>query len=179
MKQPLLLISMSLLWIHPACSQPIIKVCGSEDSLAVKEQVAQYLAHLEVREKVYLSVIFSKHMPEKLEGMTFCLASPETNSYQFIKVRIDARLSIKQQRLVLAHEMIHVKQYAKGELLVLSHQQVMWKGQKFRYKQTQRLYTPWESEAYRTDNLFARRYKEQLEKPFEFEKPLTASKIDP
>ncbi len=177
MKKPLLLIF--ILWMHPTFSQPIIKVYGSADPLAVKQQIAQYLAFLDVREKVYLCVVFSNHMPEKLEGMTLYLGSPEPNAYQSIKVRIDVRLNKAKQKLVLAHEMIHVKQYAKGELIVLSPQQVMWKGKKFRYKQAERLYTPWESEAYRTDNLLARRYKEQLEKPFELEKPLIASKINP
>lgn len=34
---------------NPASTQPIIKVYGNEDPRAVKEQVAQYLAHLEAR----------------------------------------------------------------------------------------------------------------------------------
>lgn len=163
MKQQILLILTSVLWMNLAFAQPVIKVYGSEDALAVKEQAGQYLEYLDVREKVRLFIHLSAHMPEKQEGMTFCLTSAEPNAYQIMKIWIDAQLSIKQQKLVLAHEMIHVKQYAKGELIVLSEQQVLWKGRKYICQQSKRLYTPWESEAYRTDNLLAKRYKEQPE----------------
>lgn len=116
-------------------------------------------------------------MPGKMEGMTFCLDST-VNNYQIIRVWIDARLSEKQQRLVLAHETIHVKQYVKEELKVIDHKSAIWKGRSLRHHFTgskQRL-SPWETEAYRTDNLLARQYKEQLKRPIEFEKPLIASK---
>ncbi len=177
--QALVLVLSCLFCMHPAFSQPIIKVCGSEDSLAVKEQVAQYLEHLDVRENIRLSIRFNAALIEKQEGMTFCLTSPEPNTYQIIKVWIDARLSKARQSIVLAHEMIHVKQYAKQELQVNSKREVIWKGRKYDNRYTDSRRTPWENEAYRTDNRLTMRYKEQLKKPFEFEKPLTASKINP
>ena len=93
-------------------------------------------------------------MPEKLEGITISLPSPEPDVYQLLKVLIDARLSASKQRLVLAHEMIHVKQYAKQELIILNDN-VIWKGQNYSYayKYNQRM--PWEREAYWGDRTLA------------------------
>lgn len=176
MKQLILFILTSLFWVNCAFSQPIIKIKGSDDSLAIHEHLVQYLTYLEVREKVYISVIFSKTMPGKMEGMTFCLDTI-LNNYLLIKVWIDARLSEKQQRLVLAHETIHVKQYVKEELKVIDHKSAIWKGRFLRHQYTgsRQTLSPWEREAYRADNLLTRQYKEQLKRPVEFEKPLIAS----
>ncbi len=180
MKQLILFILASVFWVNSAFSQPIIKVWGSDDSLAIREQLVQYLTYLEVREKAHIFVIFSKAMPGKMKGLTFCLDSAVNNG-QVIKVWIDAQLSEKQQRLVLAHEMIHVKQYVKGELKVIDHKSAIWKGRFLRHQYTgsrQRI-SPWEREAYQTDNLLAMQYEEQLKRPIEFEKPLIASKANP
>ncbi len=165
MKQSMLLILMGILWINFAFCQPGIIVFGSEDPLAVKKQIAQYLEYLDVRERIYLSVVFSKRIPEKLEGMTFCLNTPAPNVAPMIKVLIDVSLSKAKQQLVLAHEMIHVKQYAKRELILLNKQQVIWKGRKHYYQQANLQKAPWEREAYKNDNLLARRVKVQPEAP--------------
>lgn len=131
MKQPMLFTLTSIFYMHIAYCQPVIKIWGSQEPLKVSKQVTKYLAHLNVQEKIYLTVTFTVHMPEKLKGITICQHLSGPKYYQVIKVRIDARLSKKQQALVLAHEMILVKQYAKGELMVISEQQVLWGGRKY------------------------------------------------
>ncbi len=172
-------ISISILGANSAFSQPIIKIKGSDDSLAIHKQLVQYLAYLEVQEKVHIFVVFSKAMPGKMKGLTFCLDSV-VNNCQVIKVWIDAHLNEKQQRLVLAHETIHVKQYVKGELKVIDHKNAIWKGRSLQHQYTgsSQSISPWEREAYRTDNLLAKQYKDH-ERPIEFEKPLIASKANP
>lgn len=158
MKPHLVLTLTALLSIRIVYGQSIIKVHGSEDSLAVKKQIEQYLAYLDVQEKIHLTVTYAMRMPDKVKGITFCQHSSVPQVYQVIKVRIDARLSKKQQALVLAHEMIHVKQYAKGELVVIG-EQVLWQGRK--YQHDARHYIPWESEAYQKDNLLSKLSREQ------------------
>lgn len=160
MKQQILFLLIGLFWINLAFTQPIVIVNGSENSQAVKKQILQYLDYLDVRGNVRLSVSFTRDVPKDVEGMTFCQNLPEPDTYQIIWVRIDARLNKMQQRLVLAHEMIHVKQFAKGELIVVNNQRVMWKGKYYH----QRVYSrqrPWELEAYQTDHLLVKQsYKE-------------------
>jgi hypothetical protein len=157
-----------ILWGTPASSQPILQVWGTADSLAMRNQVAQYMDYLDVNENVYVSVSvgFTAKMPEKLEGMTFCLDSTACNTYLIIRVWIDARLSKTRQKLVLAHEMIHVKQYAKGELIVNNNQQVLWKRQKFWYQEANEWQRAlWELEAYKKDKWLTGQYKSQPEAP--------------
>jgi len=165
MKQQILLFLIGLFWMHPAFSQPIVIVQGSEDALAVKKQIMQYLDELDVRENVHLSVSFTTLVSEYVKGMTFCLNSLASNTYQVIRVRIDARLNKTQQRRVLAHEMIHVKQFAKGELIVINSQQVIWKGQKYWCVGGSRKSAPWEDEAHQIDKILARLDKVQPEAP--------------
>lgn len=53
--------------------------------------------------------------------------------------------------LVLAHEMVHVKQYAKNELVILDGRRVKWKEKEYIVSEGLNLYTPWEDEAHRGD----------------------------
>lgn len=155
MKKLYLLILASVLALNSAFSQPIVSVWGVADSLAMKRQVIQYLQYLDVQENVYVLVNFTTSLPEKLEGMTYPLRSPITQTGQVIRVKINARLRERQRRKVLAHEMVHVKQYAKGELSVIDQQWILWKGQKYFYHRSARNVNPWEREAYRMDRLVA------------------------
>ena len=179
MKKLILLTLTVVLYMHSAHSQPVVTVWGSEDSLTIKKQVALYLEQLDVREQVYLTVVFTSQMPEKLEGITLCVNPSASNAYQFIKVKINARLGEKQRELVLAHEMVHVKQYTKGELTVNSDQQVIWKGRKYFYQPAARQHLPWENEAYQQDNQLTIQWKEYLKNSLNMEAPLTASKTNP
>jgi hypothetical protein len=157
MKPQILLFLLVWFWINAAFSQPIVIVIGSEDARAVKEKIFQYLDELEVSKNIRLTVNFTLKLAEHVEGMTFCQNYPDADAYQLIQVRIDSRLNEMQQRLVLAHEMVHVKQFAKGELKVLSNQKVMWKG-KFYFRRTYSQETPWEKEAFRADDQLVKQY---------------------
>ncbi|MDF9799970.1 hypothetical protein OKW21_005233 [Catalinimonas alkaloidigena] len=121
----------------------------------IKKQAEIYLDHLDVREHLYLTIGITTKMPEKLEGITLPLPSPEPAMYQMLKVLIQANLSKEKQLLVLAHEMIHVKQYAKNELITMHDKRVVWKGKKHYYSQADNLNKPWEKEAYRNDHILA------------------------
>lgn len=153
----IILASVGLLWSSLVFAQPIVRVTNAEDPLAVRKQVLQYLAYFDITEDVYINIIFAKHMPSSLDGITFCPDPVKPLPYQIIKVRIADRLSKRKKRLILAHEMIHVKQYAKGELKVIDDKKVMWKGHIFHnhYSGSTSQLSPWEREAYRNDNLVA------------------------
>ena len=166
MKALLFLIIISLSGVPLAFSQPMVKVWGTEDSLALKQQVVRYLEYLEIRESINVSVGFTRRMPEKLVGTTYPQLAPASDSIQIIKVRIDSRLPEKKRDLVLAHEMIHVKQYATGELRIISKKWVLWKGKKRLYNQVKPYAHPWEREAYRYDRRIVAACDTPLEEPF-------------
>jgi hypothetical protein len=163
--QKILLPVACMFWMNLAFSQPSVKIIGSADSETVSEQIAQYLEYLDIRENIRLAVIFSRTMPENYMGLTKCENDAESKNdlgHLKIKVYLDARQPKFLQRIVLAHEMIHVKQYAKGELTVNSNREVIWKGQKYSSHNAEHGDPrPWEREAYRNDIRLVKYCKEQ------------------
>jgi len=157
-------------------AQPIIKVWGHQDPQAIKHQIGKYLDHLEVHENIYLIVSYSENMTKKLPGVTTCQKTSDKSIDCVIRVWIRANMNQQRQGMVLAHEMIHVKQFAKQELVVLNEKQALWKGQKVYYT-SDGIYdyqqTPWEAEAHRTDGLLVKLGNKQ------HSVPLTASKNHP
>lgn len=65
-------------------------------------------------------------------------------------ITLDKRLSRKETLLAIAHEMVHVKQYAKGELkdYFRPSRMIGWKGEKFSAEEIDYWEQPWEIEAY-------------------------------
>jgi len=56
----------------------------------------------------------------------------------------------------LAHEMVHVKQIAKGQMKLLPNEARMWKGKRYS-KKTKYLDMPWEIDAFSKQELLLRR----------------------
>lgn len=146
-------------WTGLAFSQPHITVKGNKESQMIKQQVKLFLDHLDVQENLQLTVIFSTKMPEKLKGITISDPSPEPDKYKIIRVLIDAKLKRAKQMLVLSHEMIHVKQYAKNELTILDDRRVKWKEREYFVSRGPNRDMPWEDEAYHADYNLVRSVK--------------------
>lgn len=66
----------------------------------------------------------------------------------------------KEMALSLAHEMVHVKQMAKGQLKTTSRGTKMWMGKKYP-SSTKYLDQPWEVEAFSRQELIMRRAIEE------------------
>lgn len=146
-------------------SQPVVLVKYGESPETIKRDVRQYMDHLNIDENIHLTIRFTRQIPGDMWGITFCLDTHPSNDYRHIVIRIDSRLSPMRQRLVLAHEMIHVKQYAKGELIVLNKRQFIWKGKKYRTDIYSKQ-TPWEREAYKMDRLLAKKFRRKSKDHF-------------
>jgi hypothetical protein len=56
----------------------------------------------------------------------------------------------------LAHEMVHVKQLAKGQMRFLPNEARIWKGKKYT-KKTKYLDMPWELDAFSKQEILLRR----------------------
>ncbi|WP_277480954.1 hypothetical protein [Catalinimonas alkaloidigena] len=141
-------------------AQPIVKIGGHEDPFAMEKEVYWYLNQLGIQENIHLTVIFTSIIPKGFDGLTVS-RKILGNGYQVLMVRINKALVERQQQKVLAHEMIHVKQYAKGELKLLKSNTVVWLGKKHRLSKIHHR-GPWEKEAYRNDHVLA---VQQRQKP--------------
>lgn len=78
---------------------------------------------------------------------------------------LDSRLSIEQMLITLAHEMVHVKQYAKGQLRQRVNKKgnavYTWLGREFK---TSYFESPWELEAFKRERVMANRVAAILSK---------------
>lgn len=157
MKPLILFFSVNIFFINTILSQPVILIKGGENAHIIKELVTQFMEHLNITENVHLTVNFTKNVPENMKGITFCLDSPTPGDYHHIVIWLDTSLSKIRRQIVLAHEMIHVKQYAKGELTIINRERVVWKGKPYRAKTYNRS-APWELEAFRDDKELLEKY---------------------
>ena len=77
-----------------------------------------------------------------------------------IVVIIKPRRNLKDVGLTLAHEMVHVKQLAKGTLKTRKTGSYIWAGKRYS-KKTEYLSMPWEIEAFSKQELILRRAFEE------------------
>lgn len=77
-----------------------------------------------------------------------------------IVVVIKPRKNLKDIGLTLAHEMVHVKQLAKGTLKTRKTGSYIWAGKRYS-KKTEYLNMPWEIEAFSKQELILRRAFEE------------------
>lgn len=89
-------------------------------------------------------------------GMTLDL-SAATGCYMVV---IKPHRSLKEIGLTLAHELVHVKQMAKGTLKSTKNGAQVWAGKKYS-KKTAYLSMPWEIEAFSRQELILRRAIEE------------------
>lgn len=114
---------------------------------------SQRLMHPNLHRNIHVTVLFDKMKHDEYAECypTFVQQRPRN----FI---IRLKKGIKKPFHALAHEMIHVKQYAKGELC-LHH--TKWKNTHISKNMPYHL-LPWEKEAYRKDYPLYREYKKTL-----------------
>jgi len=65
-------------------------------------------------------------------------------------------ISMMEMATTLAHEMVHVKQLAKGQMRFLPNEARIWKGKKYT-KKTKYLDMPWELDAFSKQEILLRR----------------------
>jgi hypothetical protein len=119
------------------------------------DQVIRFYANLLMKtslsKKLILDVEFIKNMTKIQKQQAFCnIEDLDSKIPREFSITIDANLSYKNTLLSLAHEMVHVKQYAKNELkeYIRNGNIVRWKTELI--DQSKILYWdhPWEIEAF-------------------------------
>lgn len=129
----------------------IVVFCKSKIRKRVMEKCAEMYATLlnldRSRYKLVVITVGSLKKDHEALGCTYMDAPRE------ITVVLDSSLRFESMIQTLAHEMIHVKQFALGQLREVKNRRGkptrMWRGKPAR---THALYSPWEREAYRREN---------------------------
>jgi hypothetical protein len=117
---------------------------------------------------VYVTIKFKKNLFKKEDFYGVCDAL-DLNRPRDFDIEIDADLTFKQTLSVLAHELVHVKQYVTGQLKDYNtSKKIKWKGNihfsEHGYGIIDTTYwdAPWEKEAYRLEKTLTRKFMKHL-----------------
>lgn len=109
-----------------------------------------------VNSKRAVLVKVTKDLEDDFQGSTMNI---EVADCMMVLIRSPKRLtpiSLIEMATTLAHEMVHVKQLAKGQMKFLSNEARIWKGKRYS-KKTKYLDMPWELDAFSKQEILLRR----------------------
>ena len=121
--------------------------------------VTQFLRReLKLESSTYVLTIYTMSGLRKHEGYNGVVA--QTGNRE-ITMMVDSRLIEGELVQCIAHEMVHVKQIAKGQLTMDKRNNQLWLGQRVNVVYHER---PWEQEAFSRERLLASRALTFIEK---------------
>ncbi|WP_299454707.1 ImmA/IrrE family metallo-endopeptidase [uncultured Microscilla sp.] len=127
-----------------------VTIRGTSQPQKIKAMVDYYLDYWQL-DSLHLLVEYSNNLPRPLKGYTQYVEDKKWGVKQAI-IRINARLSPKEQGLTIAHEMVHVKQFRRGELQWVGKTGYRWKNHSYRAIAKKAYHTrAWEQEAFRLE----------------------------
>lgn len=132
------------------------------------KQAVRYYGRILLSENLYhklnITVAFEKFNP-KINEYAYCEWEFENHRAKDYTITIDRNLSKRNMLIALAHEMIHVKQYAKGELKdYLKVNKSKWKGEIIDPEEVDYWDQPWEIEAHGREKELYYKFMNQLRK---------------
>ena len=112
--------------------------------------------------KVCVRIEFKKFKPDS-NDFAYCEWDFDNYRARDFTITVNKQLSKKQMMLALAHEMVHVKQYAKGELKdYLRVNKSKFKGVKYDWDEIDYWEYPWEIEAHGRERELYGRFLKKL-----------------
>ena len=127
-----------------------MNIIGAENNQELRQFVKQCFDILDLKESLHINLFLSRNLPAEYQGRTVKKENDCHGIAQF-EIYLDDGLSGRRQRLVLAHELIHVKQYLTKRLAI-TPEKVLWLGKKYHVNFDDLQRSPWESEAYLEDS---------------------------
>ena len=109
-----------------------------------------------VNSKRAVLVKVTKDLDDDFQGATMNI---EVADCMMVLIKSPKRvtpISIMEMATTLAHEMVHVKQLAKGQMRFLPNEARIWKGKRYS-KKTKYLDMPWELDAFSKQEILLRR----------------------
>ena len=103
---------------------------------------------------ITVDLILKNNMFKKERAYGLCSIAGEVKKPREFEVELDASKenSLEQILTWLAHELVHVKQFVRGELFDYENGDVKWKSKIFRDGKVSYEDAPWEKEAYRLED---------------------------
>ena len=105
----------------------------------------EYLMGENLSSKVWVKVRF-RSFKKGSDEYGYCDWEYDNHKARDFVITLDRKLSQRETLQALAHEMVHVKQYARGELKDLFRpvHMIKWKGEKYKFEDIDYWEQPWE-----------------------------------
>jgi hypothetical protein len=158
----LLLVLCFFFKVNTVSAQEDIQLIGFPYPDQLKHYVEQCLSFLEVDRNIRINIIQSKSLARFYEGQTIKTGVDTSGRDQFT-IYLLAGMKGAKQLLVLAHELVHVKQYVSRSLDIRGDK-IYWLGRKYYLRENSLFDPPWENEAYSTDYRLVRNFSTRSKK---------------
>lgn len=127
-----------------------------------KESVKYYANELlgsRLAKNVSFTIIF-EDLPTIVNA--FCQREDDNHKFRSFIVVLNKKMNKKTTLIALAHEMVHIKQFARGELRdYLRNNNVKWRGKVLCLDKVKYRSSPWEKEARKKDKLLYEKFKQR------------------
>jgi len=102
---------------------------------------------------LWIDINLTKNLFKKSGAYGFCGITGNENKPREFEIELDASMdnSFKDLLIWCAHEMVHVKQFVREELVDYDNGNVGWKSKVFRDKKFPYTKQPWEKQAYKLE----------------------------
>lgn len=139
-----------------------IEIIGKPRAVSIDEihyatqWITTYLIGNRITNSLYLTLNFTNL--KDVNGN--CIWVGDNNRPREFEIEISNKLGYKPTMSALAHELVHVKQYAKGELKdYMVHKWCRWKDEIFQVDDIDYWEAPWEIEAFGREVGLVHKYK--------------------
>lgn len=132
----------------------IYGIAKKVDNEKIKMAIQFYAVKLlgkRLANNVFVEVNLTNGLRRKSGAYGFCVAEEPGPRPRFFSIELDADMGPKPTFEALAHEMVHVKQFCRGELqdrVVASRSKTFWNGKEYDTKAIDYWELPWEIEAH-------------------------------
>lgn len=126
---------------------------GTKNTQKLVRSIAEYSADLlmgsRLADKVSVRINLKDDLCKKHGVLGSCVWEDDNLCPREFRIDIDTRQSMKNIVTTVAHEMVHVKQFAKREMVdLISLQKIKWQGKRIDDDKLDYYDMPWEIEAH-------------------------------
>ena len=140
--------------------QVVLDMRKSDRKDMIEGCINLFIRELKLEKSKSTLFVFSKTNFEKETGAAGMVYPYDEG---LITMDLDSRLNMDKLIQTLAHEMVHVKQIAKGQLSY-EGKKIFWKGERYYTRRMSYYDHPWEIDAWRNEKVLASRVWHTLEK---------------
>lgn len=119
----------------------------------IARKVIPNLVGTRLYQKISLDIVIRKDLQKREQMYGSCDWLDHNERPKFYEIELDDQMSFKNTAITICHELIHLKQFAKGQLKDYGHsEKARWMQTIVNHERVKYHNLPWEKEAYALQN---------------------------